>query len=211
MLKSKILFPLLFLTLLLTAGILTYTAVSTPKQLVGKAAGGTVDTLSFLLGKHSIGMSTDPKSLSGLTRIATNNYYYDVKSINGESYEYRPYDANYLYLRRDRSVNGSWLAPTYPELKDAVSYTVGAGIWLKRQMQIGESIKTNNEVKWYRQDCSLITTWQNWPYTMTLENETTMDFGGDIGKQDVIIVKFDYSNNPGDSSGIWLYGGTRCD
>ncbi len=156
--------------------------------LPNQAAGGTVDTLSYLIGNHAIGQSSDPKALSGLTNIVTKSYQYYVKSSNGVAYEYRTWHNNYIYLRQDTSI-GPTNSPA--RFSTATSYNLDPGIWMKRQMAVGESITTISKLTYFK-NCQPMEAPGDFHYTMTLEQVTTYDAGGDIGKQNVIVLKYDY-------------------
>ncbi len=154
-----------------------------------RAAGSTIDTLPYLLGKHSLGQSSDPQN-NGITNYVVGNSVFYVKSGNGRQYEYRTWDANYIYLVHDTSVGGVEVGGTQP---NSYKFAPGRGIWMKRQMAIGESIDVVPGITWFK-DCTQVGAWPDWRYTITLEAHKTLDVGGSLGNQDVIVLKYDYQS-----------------
>lgn len=97
-------------------------------------------------------------------------------------FETYKWDKDYIYLVEDHSVSGSKPA-----------YGFSPGIWMKRNMDIGEKIRVDNNIKWFNADCTVNET-RNFPIEMTLEKQDkNYDIGGDLGVQDVIVLKYDSS------------------
>lgn len=163
--------------------------VGQQQNLQNQATSGQIDILPFLTGKHAIGGS-DPQAL-GFTNYVVGNALFTVKG-SSSTYEYRTWDANNIYLKQDTSV-GNFTVPGSGG-KVATSYKLSPGTWLHRSMNIGERLVVPNQVDWYDSSCNVVAHWNNWQYTMTLEADKTMDFGGDVGKTEVIVVHYDYGS-----------------
>lgn len=160
---------------------------NTQTRVNSQAAGGTIDTLPYLLGKHSVGQSSDPKS-NGITNYVVGNSVFYVKNASGTQYEYRTWDANYIYLVHDTSVGGVTIGGVEP---NSYKFAPGRGIWMKRQMAIGESITAVPAIIWYK-NCQQVETWPDWNYIITLEAQKTINVGGSLGNQQVIVLNYDY-------------------
>ena len=175
----------LFVLLIFAVGLLGALYLVSQKQIVqNRAAGGQIDTLDYFLSDFAIGKSSDPKS-TGVTQYVVGNSAFTAKS--NSQYEYHTWDANYIYLKQDTSVGNFQL----PE-GIATSYKLSPGIWMKRFMSVGESFYVPTQVTWYDNSCRVVVNWPNWGYTMTLEAQKTLNLGGTMGNQNVIVLKYDY-------------------
>lgn len=145
----------------------------------------TIDTLDFFISKHAVG-TQEPKS-TGVTQYILGNSSYYFKT--GSAYEYHTWDNNFIYLTQDTSVGNYPIGGGI-----ANSYRIISGIWMKRFMQVGEKIDVPSKVDWYDNTCKVIQHWDWWPYYVYLENHTKMNFGGDLGVQEVIVLRFDYGS-----------------
>jgi hypothetical protein len=150
------------------------------------AAAETINTLDYFVSKHL------DKGLSGShnqNQVVTGNTSYYVKWATN-AYEVHTWDDTYIYLAEDHS----W--------KYDQGYAFRPGLWMKRNMQVGESLVQSGNMSYYfsNEECKLTST-TALPYTMTLENHIkAYNVGGDLGKQEVIVLKYDYSAasvNPG--------------
>lgn len=139
-----------------------------------------INTLDYFVSNHL------DKGLTGShnqnqTVVGNTSYY---TKWSADAYEVHTWDDNYIYLNEDRS----W--------KKDESYAFSPGKWMKRQMTIGESIIESNNMGYYvnSADCTPLRI-NALPYVMTLESHiSNYDVGGNLGKQDVIVLKYDYSN-----------------
>lgn len=178
--------PALLLIVALTATVLQR---NTQTGVNSQAAGGTVDTLPYLLGNHSVGNSSDPKS-NGITNYVAGNSVFYAKNGSGTQYEYRTWDANYIYLVQDTSVGGVQVGGVEP---NSYRFAPGRGIWMKRRMAVGESIVAVPGITWFK-NCQQVGAWPDWSYTVTLEAQKTLNVGGDLKNQNVIVLKYDYGS-----------------
>lgn len=137
-----------------------------------------VNVLDYFISKHQ------DKGLTGthpFSQTIDGNASHYVK-WDDKTFEVHTWDENYIYLHEDHSgapVNFYGLKP---------------GIWLKRYMQIGEKItQQSNKIEWFDLSCKKASE-QTFPIEITLEQKINgFDLGGDLGKQDVIVVKYDSS------------------
>jgi hypothetical protein len=138
----------------------------------------TINTLDYFISKHPT------QSLTGThntNQVITGNSSYYVK-WSANVFEYHTWDDNYIYMREDHSGVPNPVYEFYP------------GLWMKRSTNIGEKIDMhNNIVQWYDSN-GKIDHQAPFPYEMTLEaHNPSFDIGGDLGTQDVIILKYDYA------------------
>lgn len=142
----------------------------------------TIDTLDYFLTDHpQQGLTgTHPFSQS----VAGNKSYW-VKWAN-DSFEIHSWDNNFIYLSEDHSNQDFG--------NGAKAYSFSNGKWLKRQMKAGEKIDvTDNKIQWYDGFCKKVNPLLDYPYTITLEEHISdLDLGGDLGKQDVIVLRYVY-------------------
>jgi len=143
------------------------------------AAPKTINTLDYFVSKHL------DKALYGShnqNQVVAGNISYYVKWDPG-AYEIHTWDDQYIYLREDHS----W---QYDK-----GYAFRSGRWMKRNMNIGEVITESDNLGYYfNYDTCTLTEVHSAPYTMTLEKRIAKyNLGGDLGKQDVIVLKYDYS------------------
>ncbi|MBI4067078.1 hypothetical protein HY407_01740 [Candidatus Gottesmanbacteria bacterium] len=164
-------------------------------QLLQKEASGGIDTLDYLVSDHAAGVDPNPKSLDGthnLSQTVSGQSLFSAKFNDPDSFEYYTWDDNFIYLKEDSSIG---VGNTPPGFEEARSYKFFPGIWMKRKMAVGKAIKVDpNNLTFYDSSCKKIKGW-NHPYTMTLETHyPSLDIGGDLGKQDIIVLKYDYAN-----------------
>lgn len=158
---------------------LTPTPILTQRRTSQPA--NTIDTLDYFLSDHP------DKGLIGthpLSQTKNGNAVYYVKWA-AENYEYYTWDDNYIYLREDHSG-----APVQP-------YTFAPGIWMKRYMSVGERLtflSGENTIQFYDSQCHPNTQYSGpYKYIMTLlEHNPNFNAGGGLGKQDVIVLSYDY-------------------
>lgn len=147
----------------------------------------TIDILDYFVSDHAIGGKSYPQSLN-FTQYVSGNVSFYVKNTN--IYEYHTWDDNYIYLKQDNSVGDFPIGGGI-----ANSYRLYPGIWMKRKMQVGEKIDVPTQVDWYNKFCSVIKHWDNWGYYVYLENYIgNYPAGGDLGNQEVIVLRYDYGS-----------------
>ena len=162
--------------------------------------GEEVDTLTYFLSRHPetalVGFTEEPGNRSvgshPLSLTVDGNTAYYVK-WHPNAYEHYSWDDDFIYLREDRSwtdtADGNRLKPN----------AFDPGKWMKRRMRVGEEIDmgANHMQLVYRGDCR---PGRRSPlgYKAVLEARIPrFDAGGDLGEQDVIVLRYDYSLRTG--------------
>jgi len=144
-----------------------------------------INTLDYFISKHLDKGLGGSHNQNQVIRGST-SYYVKWQS---NAFEIHTWDDQNIYLTEDHS----W--------KKTQAYSFQPGIWMKRTMQVGESI--DQQANWglyFNIPACGIADVHPLPYTMTLEAHVPeYNMGGDLGAQDVIVLKYDYSNaaNPG--------------
>lgn len=193
--KLKIILGLLVIFLLIKFTITAH---------VRRAFASQINVLDYFLSTpdHQVELCEDKnndKNCDGLipeenrwgekaSNLKIGNALFISKWRNPNTYEYYTWDDNYIYLRYD----SSWPTSQYKCNGQGTSYTLSDGRWLKRNMEVGEKVESqNNQVRVYdKTNCSICFT-ENGPYKVELENRNpSYNFGGDIGVQDTLIVKY---------------------
>ena len=142
------------------------------------AAAQEIDTLDYFVTKHPDKGLTGAHPLSQ-TIIGSRSYY--VK-WGGDAFEVHRIDeaAGLIYLEEDHGTG-------------AGVYSLRPGAWLKIHMQIGETIANYgaaHTIRYYHADCTVAKE-NAFYYETTLEKRIPdLDLGGDLGKQDVIVVGY---------------------
>lgn len=101
----------------------------------------TIDTLSFFLADNENLELIDEAGTTPLTQKTAGNAKLVVKWRLPQSYEYYTWDNEFIYLRYDSTCCGS--NPPGANVPDSYSFNEVAGKggrWLKRSMQVGESL-----------------------------------------------------------------------
>lgn len=142
------------------------------------SSGETIDTLDFFITDHL------DQALGGthnMSHFLSGNNYYNV-NWSADSFMVHTWDSNYIYLKEDHSIG------------PIPAYTFTPGTWMKRFMRVGEKITvSNNMLQWYDSSCNT-TSRQSFPYSVTLESHIpNYNAGGDLGVQDVIVLKYEYA------------------
>lgn len=152
--------------------------VSTPQV----SNDGSIDTLSYLLTSHP------NQGLTGTHPISQSIGNNIMRSVYWSSSAYLTYtwDPSYIYLREDQSMPAAAGGP----------YTFTPGLWMKRFMNVGETIGNNtNTLRFVNSSCQPVSTLP-FNYTTTLEaHYPSYSLGGDLGSQDVIVLKYDYGSS----------------
>ena len=149
----------------------------------------TIDTLDYFVTKHPDKALTGTHALS--QTIVGNSSYYAKAGAPDKFFEYHTWDNNYVYLT-----------------EDTAGYTFSPGIWMKRKMAVGEKLdEPGNLIRRYDNnvDCNYQSVPQPFPYSMTLLDHIKFDIGGDLGNQDVIRLKYDYSSGANSDYEIFYY------
>lgn len=168
-------------------GLLAALYLSSQKQNVQKrAAAGEVDTLDYFVSDHALRINPTGPKATEVTQYVSGNFSFYAKT--NAAYEYHTWDGINIYLNQDTSVgNFSVNGAT------ATSYRMSGGVWMKRFMKLGERIEVHPTVTWYDNNCHEVAKWTTWYYFVTLEKEIpNFQVGGDLGNQDVIVLKYDY-------------------
>ncbi len=170
------------LSVVTALGVISFLGINYLKNsnLIDKvqAAAETINTLNYFVSKNP---SIELVDVGGsLGQVVSGQTAYYVKFSLPTNYEKYSWDSNYIYLKEDRSG-----APN-------AYYTFSPGMWMKRSMKVGEKIVVANNAIVNYSNCSR-TTSSTFPYTMTLEQHIpNYNAGGDLGTQDVIVLKYDY-------------------
>lgn len=148
-----------------------------------------IDTLDYFITNHQDkGLDgdhtenyTDFTNGHPMSQTILGNRSYYVKWAS-EVFEIHSWDTENIYLNEDHSG-----APVS-------IYTFNPGVWLKRSMKVGDVITgSSNTIQWYDNSCKKGAT-DNFPIQVTLEkHDPNYNVGGDLGTQDVIVVKYDSS------------------
>jgi hypothetical protein len=153
-----------------------------------------VDTLTYFVSHHpDIALEGDAWDASrpvtaahplSLTVDGSRSYY--VK-WHPSAYELFRWDDEDIYLSEDHTwatVDGR-LEP----------YAMRPGVWMKRHMRVGEVVDMGANLRRLLQarDCGPAR-WTSLGYKMVLEkHDPHFDVGGELGIQDVIVLRYDYS------------------
>jgi parallel beta-helix repeat protein len=137
-----------------------------------------IETLDYFVSDHlETGMTgTHPQS-----QTVVENKSYMVK-WDSRAFESHFWDRDWIYVQEDFT----WGADS--------SYLFEPGKWMKRRMQPGESIDMSaNQSFWYGPTGEIYDSYV-FPYRMTLETRVVgLDMGGDLGAQDMLILKYAYT------------------
>jgi hypothetical protein len=154
-----------------------------------------VDTLSYFLSDHPdsalLGEAADahdpdarghPLSLSVDGREA---YY--VK-WHANAYERFTWDGEHIYLKEDHT----WTDAADGRVKP---HAFLPGVWMKRRMRVGEQVDMggNQMQLLYRGDCRPGRRARLGYQTVLEARRPRFEAGGDLGVQDVIVLRYDYS------------------
>lgn len=167
------------LYLIAMIGLVSFWPARISRADTPSSPGETINTLDYFVSKHL------DKSLGGShnqNQVIEGNISYYVKWA-ANAYEVHAWDDSYIYLREDHS----W---GYEQ-----GYAFRPGRWMKRAMQVGESItEPANQGYYFSNGSCTLANITALPYVMTLEDRVAdYDIGGDLGRQDIIILKYDYS------------------
>jgi hypothetical protein len=180
------------------AGALAF-GLTGPVACTRATLGEEVDTLSYFLSRHPetalVGSTYEPGNPNAgthpLSLTVVGNRAYYVK-WHPNAYEHYSWDDDFIYLREDRS----WTDGADGRVKP---HGFDPGRWMKRRMRVGEEIDMgqNHMQLVYRGDCR---PGRRSPlgYKAVLEARIPrFDAGGDLGLQDVIVLRYDYSLRTG--------------
>jgi hypothetical protein len=162
--------------------------------------GEGVDTLEYFLSHHpetalagetwEPGKPQAPTHSLSLTVEGREAYY--VK-WHPNAYEKYGWDDDYLYLREDRSFtdvrdDGRWKPQAF-----------APGRWMKRRMRVGEVIDMGDNLVSlvYRGDCRPGRSARLGYQTVLEAHDPAFEAGGDLGRQDVLVLRYDYSFRTG--------------
>lgn len=154
-----------------------YTIAAAPQQRANDP-GESIDTLDYFISKH---LNQGLTGTHPLSQTVDGQKAYLVK-WDANTFEVHTWDNNNIYLKEDNSG-----APMDFN-------TLSPGTWMKRHMAVGETVTTTqNTVQYYTRSCSPIGSAHPLPLVMTLErHEPNFNVGGDLGMQDVIVLKYDH-------------------
>jgi Ig-like domain from next to BRCA1 gene len=166
----------------------------------GLPKGETIDTLSYFLSHHPetalVGDSYEAGNPNAgthpLSLTVDGSAAYYVK-WHPNAYEHYSWDDDSIYLREDRS----WTDAA--DDNRPKPHAFDPGIWMKRRMRVGEEIDmaANQRQLVYRRDCRPGRK-ARLGYKVVLEERIPrFDAGGELGAQDVIVLRYDYSLRTG--------------
>jgi Ig-like domain from next to BRCA1 gene len=162
--------------------------------------GEVIDTLSYFLSDHPetalVGETYEaghPNAPSHpLSQTIEGNASYYVK-WHPNAYEYYAWDDDSIYLREDRS----WTDAADGNRQKPQAFA--PGLWMKRRMRVGEEIDMGaNQIHLvYRADCRPGRALRLGYKTVLEARIPRFDAGGELGLQDVIVLRYDYSLRTG--------------
>ena len=162
--------------------------------------GESIDTLSYFLSHHPetalVGDTEEPghpnPGTHPLSLTVEGNAAYYVK-WHPNAYEHYAWDDDAIYLREDRS----WTDTADENRQKPQAFS--PGLWMKRRMRVGEEIDMGqNQVHLvYRRDCRPGRLTRLGYRTVLEARIPRFDAGGDLGVQDVIVLRYDYSLRTG--------------
>ncbi len=152
--------------------------------VVGLSMGDTINTLDFFVSDHAdIGLTgTHPL---GQTVISNKSYY--VKggfppTNDGNTFEFHTWDSAFIYLKEDHS--------------DASSpYSLANAPWMKRTMQVGDTIGVETTIQYYNSACVPTTSFSTHHLMSLSAHIPSFNLGGDLGITDVIQLDYMYGCN----------------
>jgi hypothetical protein len=166
----------------------------------GAPKGEMIDTLSFFLSDHpetalvgDIDELGNPNAGSHpLSLSVEGNAAYYVK-WHPNAYEYYSWDDEYIYLKEDRSWSDA------ADDNRVKPQAFAPGFWMKRRMRVGEEIDmgANQTHLVYRRDCRPGRMARLGYKTVIEARIPRFEAGGDLGVQDVIVLRYDYSLRTG--------------
>jgi peptidoglycan hydrolase-like protein with peptidoglycan-binding domain len=164
----------------IVAATATAVAPATATIASTQTSTSTISTLNYFINTHNETLFS--ASSGPVSQTVKGQMIYLVKWANTFYVTYS-YDNNYIYLKEDHSDS-----PDPP-------YTFSDGKWLALNMQIGQQINvSDNQIQYYNATSCAPTTSGALPYVNTLLQEIPNDnLGGNLGVQDVIVLKYDYS------------------
>jgi hypothetical protein len=160
--------------------------------------GEAIDTLSYFLSDHPetalVGDTYEGDRKTGshpLSQTLEGQASYYVK-WHPNAYEHYSWDDDYIYLKEDHS----WIDAADGRPKPQAFIP---GVWMKRHMRVGEEIDmgANQSKLIYRGDCRPGRTSRLGYKTVLEARIPRFDAGGDLGLQDVIVLRYDYSLRTG--------------
>jgi Ig-like domain from next to BRCA1 gene len=162
--------------------------------------GEAIDTLSYFLSHHPEtaleGDTEEPGHPNAgahpLSLTVDGSAAYYVK-WHPNAYEHYSWDDDAIYLREDRS----WTDTADESRQKPQAFS--PGLWMKRRMRVGEEIDMgHNQVHLvYRRDCRPGRLTRLGYKTVLEARIPRFDAGGDLGLQDVIVLRYDYSLRTG--------------
>ena len=160
--------------------ILRQQAVLSDRQEQRRGDTHSSDTIDFLSYALKADAGTGLASGDGFVwhQIVQGNNYYLEKWTSPQQIVHYWYDDNNIYMTEDT---------TGPH-----PYTFNPGVWARRQMKVGEIITMRaNRIHFLNSACQVDQDEGICPYHNTLEaHYPQYDLGGDLGVQDVIVLKY---------------------
>ena len=167
----------------------------------GSPRGETIDTLSYFLSHHPetalVGDTEEPGRPNAgshpLSLTLDGKAAYYVK-WHPNAYEHYSWDDDSIYLREDRS----WTDAADGNRQKPLA--LDPGVWMKRRMRVGDEIDmgaNQTQLVYRAADCRPGRR-ARLGYKMVLEDRIPrFDAGGELGLQDVIVLRYDYSLRTG--------------
>lgn len=152
----------------------------------GKASTHSTETIDFLAYALKADTTTGLSSGDGFVwhQIVQDNNYYLEKWSNPQQIVHYWYDDSNVYMTEDT---------TGPH-----PYVFSPGVWARRHMKIGEVVNMpSNRMQFLNGVCQVAQDEGFCPYYNTLEaHYPQYDLGGDLGIQDVIVLKYVWGAPP---------------
>lgn len=154
-----------------------------------------IDSLAYLVSDANNSWKIATDGIGRLGDIPGDGKLWTMKGgwnyPNGDAYEYRTWDGSYVYLKEDHS-------------NTQKIYTFTVGRWMRRFTTKGDVVDVrDNRIRWYTENCTF-TNETPFPYeTKVMEVYDSFDFGGDVGRQPTIVLRYDPTGGRTDVDGLY--------
>lgn len=155
-------------------GLLSSDANKQPEVELGES----IYTQDFFIKKRSEGLIGTHR----MSQVVEGNTIFYVKHEPKAFEQFTMAENGDIFLRLDHS------NPKKP-------YTFSNGLFLPANMRVGQTVRVrDNDIQWYDENKQPVAENSGkWPYDISLlEHNPAFNIGGDLGVQDVIILRYNY-------------------